>query len=456
MYSLAYFFASLFFFATANLPIDLVCTFDEINSTEAKYRVTSFVPANLSDFGYKGSIRKKCLIDLSNLPNLEPTDTNQIYSEIPWQYTKIHRENMNSTFSPNDQVPTWGPFVSSYFSSDSAELIYVEQLVPSEGDNGHIYWSGCNFFFGQRGGYAGIQHQVGKVIDGVHFEQNNICSVWDLKDTDSERPPEVKLAFEQKGLHWSHFDGEGTGLHTSHPMPWLPNQWYAIVMRRWYIKGEQSTRMAMFMYSYFDKQWTHYMSAIVPGKDIPLTGKSIAGFLERFAGTALGYYGIYGQHYRMKKHGSWEKPLFYEASAGGNPNYWKAELEDGVNIKLTAGGTFHNWDERVKLYPNQFDAKPKPVIDPILKRVSVSQNTDHSVTVQWEISEKTPPQLSAYVEIWKASGIFVTSKKVMLPEMRYATFASNTFVTGRYAATVRFRDIFNQLSNSASYLFNVK
>ncbi|MFS6568011.1 DUF3472 domain-containing protein, partial [Staphylococcus aureus] len=137
---------------------------------------------------------------------------------------------------------------------------------------GNIYWSSTNFFFGERGGYAGIQHQLNKNIDGVPFVHNNICSIWDLKEIDENLPTEVELTYGLKGLHASHFGGEGTGLHTSHPMPWIPDQWYSTVIRRWYKQGENVTRMAFFMYSYLDDKWTHYMSAAVPGVDIPLTG----------------------------------------------------------------------------------------------------------------------------------------------------------------------------------------
>lgn len=159
-------------------------------------------------------------------------------------------------------VPTSGPSITSWFSENEAELLYVEQYVPTAGDNIHIYWSGCNFFFGERGGYAGIQHQNDNLVGGQIFTYNNICSIWDLASDPAEA--EVRLDHGIDGLHSSHFGGEGTGLHTSHPMPWRLDQWYAIVIRRWFIPGESVTRMGMFMYSYGDKKWTHYMSASVP------------------------------------------------------------------------------------------------------------------------------------------------------------------------------------------------
>lgn len=358
----------------------------------------------------------------------------------------------DATILDPKNVPTSGPSITSYFRSNSADLIYVEQMVPSEGDRGHIYWSACNFYFGRRGGYAGIQHQVNKVIKGVPFEYNNICSIWDEKDTDPHLPTESKLTYGLEGLHWNHFGGEGTGLHTSHPIDWSTDQWYATVIRRWYIAGENVTRMAMFMYSYSDKKWTHYMSAAVPGIDIPITGNSVTGFLERFTGQAMGYHGIYGQHYRMNTTGSWEKPLYYEARADSNPNFWKAELDQTVNIKLTAGGIFDNTESHIKLHPKQVDPKPKPVVTPIVEFVKafyVDVN-NFAVSVEWKISSKTPPQLSYDIQIRKddIKGELIAKKSGISPEKRKEKLETGALTSGKYFAIVQFSDIFNQQSNA--------
>jgi len=207
----------------------------------------------------------------------------------------------------------------------------------------------------------------------------------------------VDLTHNIEGVHWKHFhgEGEGTGLHTSHPMPWFCNQWYAIVIRRWYIPGESVTRAAMFMYSYKDSKWTLYISFAVPGEDIPLTGRECCAFLDRFDGDEPEYHGIYGQHFRMHKDGSWEKPKFYIASATGDPGSWKAELYQGVNIKLTAGGSFGNSEEEILLHPNQFDDKPKPAaLTPRVVSVDAHYDREHNlINVDWQIAEDRPPQL---------------------------------------------------------------
>lgn len=362
------------------------------------------------------------------------------------------RGNTDVTFSNPNNVPTSGPSVTSYFASSTAELLYVEQMVPSEGDRGDIYWSSCNFFFGRRGAYAGIQHLLNKVINGVPFVYNNICSIWDEKDTDPDLPTEVKLIYGRKGLHWNHFGGEGTGLHTSHPMPWFPNQWYATVIRRWYIQGEKITRTAMFMYSFADKQWTHYMSAAVPGIDIPLTGNGITGFLERFTGEAMGYHGFYGQHFRMNANGTWEKPLHYGATAGGDPSFWKAELHNNY-VKLIAGGIFDNTQSNIKLEPKQVNGKPEPIIPPVVEWISAVyiNSNDYGVIVEWQNSNRTPPQLSYYIQIRKDNvhGNLIANKNGIAPETKKDTLETGALVSGKYYASVQFVDIFNQKSNLA-------
>lgn len=61
-------------------------------------------------------------------------------------------------------VPSWGPSITAEYKQDFAELIYSEQYVPHEGNAENIYWSMCNFFFKERGGYGGIQNCGGRLI----------------------------------------------------------------------------------------------------------------------------------------------------------------------------------------------------------------------------------------------------------------------------------------------------
>ncbi|PHM48693.1 DUF3472 domain-containing protein [Xenorhabdus miraniensis] len=357
----------------------------------------------------------------------------------------------------SSNVPTSGPSVTSVFNSNYAELIYVEQMVPNNGDKGYIYWSGCNFYFEDRGGYAGIQHQVNSVINGVPFIRNNICSIWDKIEKDPSLPTEVQLTYSSPNTYSKHFGGEGSGLQTLNPMPWFPDHWYSIVLRRWYIQGEDSTRMAMFMYSYKDNKWTHYISVKIPDRDLYFTGNGCTGFLERFAGNELGYYGVYGQHFRLNKYGQWEKPLHYQATAGGNPKYWNAELYQGVNVRLIAGGEFNNNKNEIILYPNQFDEKPKPVIQPRIESMTMFFNNG-VISVAWINSENTPPQLSYFVKIYKNNlhGELMAHSSQSIPEKRNESIYVGNITNGRYYATVEFIDIFNQKSNLKSISIDIK
>ncbi|MBX8492374.1 DUF3472 domain-containing protein [Pseudomonas cichorii] len=366
----------------------------------------------------------------------------------------------NNNASSGD-VPTSGPSVASFYKETTAELIYVEQCVPSAGDNIHIYWSGCNFNFGPRGGYAGIQHQNNVLIDGQIFTYNNICSIWDLADSPGK--PEVSLDYGLKGLHTKHFGGEGTGLHTSHPMPWTPGQWYGMVIRRWFIPGESVTHMGMFMYSYTHDRWTHYMSASIPDGDISFTSAHNSGFLERFSGNALGYFGIYGQNFRMSKDGTWQKPTHYVATAGGDPHTWNAMLVGSgdtpgtANIKLIAGGYFNNDKTSIHLEPNQFDDKPKVVK---ASRVDWLQATYlgsvAAVRVEWGVPDTSPPQLSYRIEIRKdGSSTVIASNSNTRPEQRDATFQTGTLAPGSYSATLAITNIFNLGAMHYSTSFSV-
>ncbi|MGC1853788.1 MAG: hypothetical protein WA659_00220 [Candidatus Aquirickettsiella sp.] len=129
----------------------------------------------------------------------------------------------NSVDLDKKLVPSWGPSISAVYEQDFAELIYSEQYVPHDGNAENIYWSMCNFFFKDRGGYGGIQNSGGRLTGKNKYYHNNICSIWDLKETDPHLPTEVTLDYGLEGLHFSHFGGEGMCLHTSHYMPWSKN-----------------------------------------------------------------------------------------------------------------------------------------------------------------------------------------------------------------------------------------
>ncbi|SPP31290.1 hypothetical protein ARAF_0409 [Arsenophonus endosymbiont of Aleurodicus floccissimus] len=75
-------------------------------------------------------------------------DVDKIYDQSRWENINHLREKIITMLDADkNNVPTSGPSVTYYFSSNSAELFYIEQKVPIEGDREHIYWSGCNFFF---------------------------------------------------------------------------------------------------------------------------------------------------------------------------------------------------------------------------------------------------------------------------------------------------------------------
>jgi hypothetical protein len=206
------------------------------------------------------------------------------------------------------------------------------------------------------------------------------------------------------------------------------------------------------------------MSASVPNPDIPITGTTCTGFLERFNGDALGYHGYYGQHFRMSKDGSWQRPAYYVANAGGDPDTWNAELagdgeDDGdANIKLIAGGSFGNTQSTIRLQPNQFDPNPKPAMStPVLLSVYVvPQSGTKNVIVAWENDEATPPQLSYSIEIRSIPGDeLVASDAEARPHTRSSIFATAELLPGHYKVTMTVTDIFNKTSAPRDTTFRV-
>lgn len=364
----------------------------------------------------------------------------------------------NSVDLDKKLVPSWGPSISAVYEQDFAELIYSEQYVPHDGNAENIYWSMCNFSFKDRGGYGGIQNSGGRLTGKNKYYHNNICSIWDLKETDPHIPTEVTLDYGLEGLHFSLFVGEGTGLHISHYMPWSEDSWYSMVIRRWYKFGEDVTRMAMFMYSYKTNKWTHYMSASIPGADVLFTGREVTGFLERFDGNALGYYGFVRQHFRMGKDGSWQKPKFYTISAGGDSRFWNAELvNENSAIKIIAGGDYNNNKTSIIFNPKQNNNFPYIIKGTKIALKKVEYNSGN-VYIDWTVEEDRSPQLSHVINIHTGNenGPIVATNTDAVPEKRSTAFQIDQLTSGQYAASLVITDIFGKQSNCSFKPFNVQ
>lgn len=372
---------------------------------------------------------------------------------------RIDKNSEGNLVGPDKKlVPSWGPSISAVYEQDSAELIYSEQYVPHEGNAENIYWSMCNFFFNERGGYGGIQNCGGKLTGKNKYYRNNICSIWDLKETDPHLPTEVTLDYGLEGLHFSHFGGEGTGLHTSHYMPWSEDAWYGMAIRRWYKSGENVTRMAMFMYSYKTNRWTHYMSASVPGANILFTGNEVTGFLERFDGNALGFYGFVRQHFRLSKSGNWQKPTLYTVSAGGNSRFWNAELvNENSAIKIIVGGDYNNNNTSIIFRPIQNNNFPYVITQAKVSLRKVEYKFGN-VYIDWVVEEDRSPQLSHIINIHQGNehGPIIATNTDAVPEKRSTAFQSGPLTSGQYTASIVITDIFGKQSNLSFKPFSVQ
>ncbi|NNU58772.1 DUF3472 domain-containing protein [Ochrobactrum soli] len=346
-------------------------------------------------------------------------------------------------------VPSWGPYITSKFKSDSAELYYIEQGVPRDGLANGIEWSGCDFHFNEPNGYVGIRRGIGN---------SNICLFWNADDPSiSGAGNPVLLDYVAPTSSVIYSQGNPKELRVENqfisPMPWNVDTWYATVIRRWKRPNRTDNFMGYFMYDYSSGIWTEYMVANLGLLSYSLEGDSITGYLQRFGGSALGYSGIYGQHFKMQAGGVWEKPLYYTASGGEPYSSWTAELAQNVNIKLTAGGNFGNNTGEIKLTPNQFDAKPKPAGPSEILDFSASYDNDKRyITFNWNLNNKKPPQLNFTITVYEnfaLDGYNILSFSDAIPSKRQWGYELDPLnIADKYIAKIDIVSIFDEKSSS--------
>ena len=351
-------------------------------------------------------------------------------------------------------IPTAGPGVRSWFSDRRlAEGVYVEQFIPASGDAPFIYWSGTNFYIGERGGYLGLQNNKGVEFEGTPFYHNNIFSIWDLEGDGPGH--KLELEYASPGLFVDTFGGEGTGLRTLHPMPWETDTLYGIVIRRWYKEGEDRTHTGMFLYSFKTEIWTHYVSLTLPERDAKIEQDNFYGFLELFWGDSLGHHGAYGSHFRLHEGGIWDKPIRYEADAVGEPSTWKSQLFDGErSILITAGGTFDNQQNSHIYHLYQPEEKPRPVKVPVVSLTSAICTPSRIAMISWSVDMRNSPQLSYTIEIKKNredESSLVTYSDIF-PHIFSASFElPSSLEAGEYVAKIIVKSIFEE-DSQPSYL----
>lgn len=351
-------------------------------------------------------------------------------------------------------VPPWGPYITAHFEPrEDVELFYAEIIVPEAGAQRYIYWSLMNPVYGKHPSYAGIQMQN---TPGADVHGNNICSVWDSSELPGDALPEVTLVGGPHGIYWDHFGGEGTGLHTSNTNAWKPGQRYAMAIRRWTRKGDDMyTYTSMFMYSFHDGTWAHWMSARVPGTALMLEGDP-AGFLERYAGSALHYYGHFGNYFKMLKGGHWQQPKHYSIGAGKAP--WLASLVNGPSghdIKVQVGNTPER-EQEIILIPTQ-QSMPTIITKTIVHSINATYNVEEqTLQCTWVIDNTSPPPIKTLISVSrdKVYGKDIHLEEIMGPSARQALITNLLLREednkGKYKFYLRIEhyDIFEQKSNN--------
>ena len=351
-----------------------------------------------------------------------------------------------------DQVPSWGPYITAHFQSASrVKLHYAEIIVPSTGSANYIYWSLMNPDVGAHPSYAGIQRSN----TAINALGNNICSFWDSTELPPDSLPQVTLIGGPAGVYWDHFGNEGTGLHTSNQNVWKVDQRYAMVICRWDRPDDgKHSYVSMFMYSFSDQRWSHYMSARIPGHDLMLAG-NLSGFLERFAGSATHYFGHYGNYFRQLENGSWQKPIRYTVGAGRAP--WNATLTAGLNgqdVKVQVGQTPER-DAEIALTPTQ-QSQPSILQAPIVHSLRAIHYSKSQATVcSWVADEKTPPPIATELTIVRDAvyGQDVHKVRIMGPMARSAIIElplneRDNHGSYSYFVRIEYWDIFGAKSNN--------
>ena len=283
------------------------------------------------------------------------------------------------------QVPVTDPTRTATFARDGADLLYVEQTIPIQGDVAHVFWLGCDAPTETRDGRAGLHSQGRKVVGGVVFRDDRICSIWNLVDTDPSLPVGVELEYGVRDLSLSHLGGEDTGVYASLPMHRIPGQRYGLAIRRWYVPWEDVTHGAIFIYSYARSLWMHCLTVAMPGANLKLAGPCC-------------------RHFRMLSGQGWEKSL------------------------------------------DQSEAKPKPAnANAIVTQVTAIPD-EGALTVRWTILAFAPPQLGARIWIEDEDRRIWATERVRAPHVREVAMDISS-LRGNYRAHVVVEDIFDQDSN---------
>jgi len=368
--------------------------------------------------------------------------------------TPIFRNAQPDLPEPKGAVPSWGPYITARFEPrEDVELFYAEIIVPEAGAQRYIYWSLMNPTYGKHPSYAGIQMQQ---TPGANVFGNNICSVWDSGELPGDALPEVTLVGGPHGIYWDHFGGEGTGLHTSNQNVWKPGQRYAMAIHRWTRKGDDKyTYTSMFMYSFTDKTWVHWMSARVPGHALMLAGDP-AGFLERYAGNALHYYGHFGNYFKMLEGGHWQLPYEYSIGAGKAP--WLASLVNGPSgqdIKVQVGKTPER-EQEIILRPRQ-PSRPNIITLPVVHSLRAKYNVKaQTLECTWDTNNTSPPPIKTLISVSRDDvyGKDVHTVEIMGPSARKAVITDlplreeDNKGTYKFFVRIEYFDIFEQKSNN--------
>lgn len=256
-------------------------------------------------------------------------------------------------------------------------------------------------------------------------------------------------------MSWSRSTWEGSsgGIRGHWPDElFKPKQWYRFTHRVWLpTSGEPHFGYAgVWMKALETGQWYHLATFKFPAE---LTGfNDMGGFMEYFSGNASEKAAAEFRNSYSVVDGKWRSEHDFTARNGGDD---KVTLASGDNGRSVIMETTHmpidpatRRRQKTEVVPQNFTLK-QPEKPDFLDKPAIAKATaeqmGNQMTVRWEVSNKTSPQLGYTIDVYDGPAK-VASFSANNPEDREHTLTLPQAAKGAVTARIALHDIFNQTS----------
>lgn len=351
------------------------------------------------------------------------------------------------------QAQTSAPSSHMVFDDNFAgDIIINEVRVPKDGTAMYTYYETLGWR-GKGAGYAGIQ---------VHPRAHNfIFSIWDHK----EHTAPIKAVHHGPGTETKGFGGEGTGLKSwNFELGWATDVWYTLVARNWPV--DDHTYYGFWVRANDTQKWTHLVTMDVGAANARFQGGTDA-FIEDWSNTgAKPRITQLRDGWKRKADGSW----FPFGRGRYSVNYWDLEPgkrsydfrnnwnggvdkgEDGEFYFMVSGGAK---TVATAKNPSQHSIKrneTKPNFGELKIRSAKATIKGSTVTVSWDLDEKTTPQFGYQVSLHgdaSGTGKSLATVSEQIPHARSASIKVATLqLTEAHRVLLRCTDILDGSSKT--------